>query len=57
MVAMPLVSVPGRAGVEPTLALTYDSADGDGVREMGFPIGMQQRQGLQAVYALSIQRG
>jgi YD repeat-containing protein len=36
--AMPLVSVPGRAGVEPTLALMYDSAGGDGVLGMGFSI-------------------
>src|SRR3954471_23173931 len=28
---MPLVTVPGRAGVEPALALTYDSSGGDGV--------------------------
>jgi RHS repeat-associated protein len=36
--SMPLVSVPGRAGVEPTLALMYDSAGGDGVLGMGFSI-------------------
>jgi len=35
---MPLISVPGRAGVEPALSLTYDSADGDGVLGMGFSI-------------------
>src|SRR5262245_31075017 len=28
---MPLIAPPGRAGVEPHLALTYDSAAGDGV--------------------------
>lgn len=41
---MPLVSPPGRAGVEPRLALAYSSADGDGVLGMGFSIA-----GLSAI--------
>src|ERR1700691_6795757 len=40
---MPLVTVPGRAGVEPQLAITYDGA-GDGVLGDGFSIA-----GLSAV--------
>jgi hypothetical protein len=41
---MPLVTVPGRAGVEPALALTYDSAAGDGVLGAGFSLA-----GLSAI--------
>ncbi|XXU32019.1 RHS repeat-associated core domain-containing protein [Sorangium sp. So ce887] len=41
---MPLVSVPGRAGVEPRLALHYDSAAGEGVLGAGFSIA-----GLSAI--------
>src|SRR5579871_6568161 len=40
---MPLVSVPGRAGVEPHLAITHDGA-GDGVLGTGFSIA-----GLSAI--------
>ena len=35
---MPLVSPPGRAGIEPSLALAYDTASGDGVLGMGFRV-------------------
>ena len=35
---MPLMAVPGRKGIEPTLTLTYDSAGGDGVLGMGFSL-------------------
>src|SRR3954471_8663023 len=41
---MPLVTMPGRAGVEPQLSLTYDSAGGDGVLGVGFSLG-----GLSAI--------
>src|SRR3954470_14697553 len=41
---MPLVAAPGRAGVEPSLSLTYDSAGGDGVLGVGFSLG-----GLSAI--------
>jgi hypothetical protein len=41
---MPLVTVPGRAGVEPQLAVTYDSAAGDGVLGVGFSLA-----GLSAI--------
>ncbi|WP_438023101.1 RHS repeat-associated core domain-containing protein [Sorangium sp. So ce233] len=41
---MPLVSVPGRAGVEPRLALHYDSGAGEGVLGAGFSIA-----GLSAI--------
>src|SRR5262245_37399175 len=37
-VSLPLVSVPGRAGIEPRLALVYDSNGGDSVLGMGFSI-------------------
>jgi len=36
--SMPLASVPGRAGVESALSLTYDSAGGNGVLGMGFSL-------------------
>ena len=42
--AMPLASVPGRAGVEPKLAITYDSAAGNGLLGVGFSIA-----GLSAI--------
>src|SRR5262249_2438228 len=35
---MPLVSVPGRAGVEPRLSLAYDSAGDDGILGAGFSL-------------------
>ncbi|WP_234022540.1 SpvB/TcaC N-terminal domain-containing protein [Sorangium cellulosum] len=35
---LPLIAVPGRAGVEPRLALHYDSAAGEGVLGLGFSI-------------------
>jgi len=35
---IPLVVPPGRAGMEPSLALTYDSAGGDSTLGMGFSI-------------------
>src|SRR5580658_2683503 len=35
---MPLVTVPGRAGVEPRLSLTYDSSGEDGVLGAGFSL-------------------
>jgi RHS repeat-associated protein len=35
---MPLITPPGRAGVEPQMALTYSSAGGDGVLGRGFSI-------------------
>ncbi|KYF61036.1 type IV secretion protein Rhs [Sorangium cellulosum] len=41
---MPLASVPGRAGVEPRLALHYDSGAGEGVLGAGFSIA-----GLSAI--------
>ncbi|WP_437576987.1 RHS repeat-associated core domain-containing protein [Sorangium sp. So ce887] len=41
---MPLVSVPGRAGVEPRLALQFDSAAGEGALGAGFSIA-----GLSAI--------
>ena len=41
---MPLVTAPGRAGIEPQLSLTYDSSAGDGVLGVGFGIG-----GLSAI--------
>ncbi|XXU45450.1 SpvB/TcaC N-terminal domain-containing protein [Sorangium sp. So ce1014] len=41
---MPLVSVPGRAGVEPRLALQFDSGGGEGVLGAGFSIA-----GLSAI--------
>src|SRR6185503_1363170 len=36
---MPLVTVPGRAGMEPQLSLVYDSSAGDGVLGVGFALG------------------
>ncbi|WP_437303482.1 SpvB/TcaC N-terminal domain-containing protein [Sorangium sp. So ce388] len=41
---LPLVSVPGRAGMEPRLALHYDSAAGEGLLGAGFSIA-----GLSAI--------
>ncbi|XXY14180.1 RHS repeat-associated core domain-containing protein [Sorangium sp. So ce216] len=41
---LPLVSVPGRAGVAPRLALHYDSAAGEGVLGAGFSVA-----GLSAI--------
>jgi hypothetical protein len=41
---MPLVTVPGRAGVEPQLALTYDSSGGDGILGESFSLA-----GLSAI--------
>ncbi|WP_437727730.1 RHS repeat-associated core domain-containing protein [Sorangium sp. So ce861] len=41
---MPLTAVPGRAGVEPRLALHYDGSAGEGVLGMGFSIA-----GLSAI--------
>jgi hypothetical protein len=41
---MPLVAVPGRAGVEPKLALVYDSAAGNGLLGVGFSLA-----GLSAI--------
>src|SRR5580692_10772709 len=41
---MPLTTVPGRAGVEPKLSLTYDSSGDDGVLGLGFSLG-----GLSAI--------
>src|SRR5277367_6454992 len=41
---MPLTTVPGRAGVEPRLALTYDSSGDDGVLGVGFSLA-----GLSAI--------
>ncbi|HRI64847.1 MAG TPA: SpvB/TcaC N-terminal domain-containing protein, partial [Polyangium sp.] len=35
---MPLVVPPGRAGMEPSLAITYDNSGGDGVMGMGFSV-------------------
>ncbi|WP_437965966.1 SpvB/TcaC N-terminal domain-containing protein [Sorangium sp. So ce260] len=35
---LPLVSVSGRAGVEPRLALRYDSGAGEGALGVGFSI-------------------
>jgi len=35
---MPLVTVPGRAGVEPQLTLSYTSAGDDGVLGVGFSL-------------------
>ncbi|NUQ79313.1 MAG: type IV secretion protein Rhs, partial [Polyangiaceae bacterium] len=35
---MPLISVPGRAGVEPHITLAYSSAGGDGILGRGFSI-------------------
>jgi RHS repeat-associated protein len=35
---MPLVTPPGRAGIEPQIALTYSSSGGDGVLGRGFSI-------------------
>jgi RHS repeat-associated protein len=35
---MPLVSPPGRAGIEPSLALAYASSSGDGILGMGFQL-------------------
>jgi len=36
--SLPLVAVPGRAGVEPDLRLSYSSAAGDGVLGVGFSL-------------------
>ncbi|AUX38230.1 MULTISPECIES: RHS repeat-associated core domain-containing protein [Sorangium] len=36
--AMPLTAVPGRAGLEPRLALQFDSSAGEGVLGLGFSI-------------------
>ena len=41
---MPLTTVPGRAGVEPKLSLTYDSSGDNGVLGMGFSLA-----GLSAI--------
>src|ERR1700678_1051196 len=35
---MPLITVPGRAGVEPKLSLNYDSSGDDGILGMGFSL-------------------
>src|SRR5262249_52324910 len=44
MYSMPLIAPPGRAGMEPKLAVTYDSSAGEGPLGLGFSIS-----GLSAI--------